>query len=46
MDHVTPYDDSARSIASELISCIITTTNSEDTLQAVICDGTAVNTGG
>ena len=44
MDHVTPDDVSARSIASELITCIIAT-NSEHTLQAVICDGTAVNTG-
>ena len=44
MDNVTPDDGSARSIASKLISCIIAT-NSEDTLQAVICDGTAVNTG-
>ena len=44
VDHVTPDDGSARSIASEVISYIIAT-NSEDTQQAVICDGTAVNTG-
>ena len=43
VDHVTPDDGPVRSTASELISCIIAA-NSEDTLQAVICDGTAVNT--
>ena len=43
MDNLTPDDGSARSIASELISCIIAT-KSEDTLQVVICDGTAANT--
>ena len=44
VDHVTPDDGSAYAIASELFSCIIAT-NGEGTLQAVICDGTAVNTG-
>ena len=44
VDHVTPDDGSARSLVSELISGIVAT-NSKDTLQAVICDGTPVNTG-
>ena len=44
VDQITPDDGSARSITGELISCV-NGTNSEDTQQAVICNGTAVNTG-
>ena len=44
VDHVTPDDGSARSIADEIANCIVAT-NSLDTLPGVICDGTAVNTG-
>ena len=44
VDHVTPDDGFARSIAVEIANCIAAT-NSLDTLQGVICDGSAVNTG-
>ena len=44
VDHVTLDDGSARSIADEIANCIVAT-NSLDTLQGVICDGTVVNTG-
>ena len=44
VDHVTPDDRSARSIADEIANCIVAT-NSLDTLQGVICDGITVNTG-
>ena len=43
VDHVAPYNGSACSITKKY--SIVIATNSFDTLQGVICDATAVNTG-
>ena len=44
VNHVTPDDGSVRSITEERANCVISA-NSLSTLQNVICDSTAVNTG-
>ena len=43
VDYVNPNDGSACSITAEIVHLVIAT-NSIDTLQGVICDGSAVNT--
>ena len=44
MDHISPDNGTARCIADELITFLIDS-HSRDTLQAILCDGTVVNTG-
>lgn len=44
MTHVTPDNGRARSIADEIITFIIDS-NSNDSIKALLCDGTPVNTG-
>jgi hypothetical protein len=44
VDHVVPNSSRATDIAKEIIS-VITGTQSEESLLAVVCDGTVVNTG-
>ena len=44
VDHVTPDDGSACFITEEIVHCTMAT-NSVDTLQAVFCDDSAVDTG-
>lgn len=44
IDHVVPQTSKATDVAKE-IACVINETDSEESLQAVLCDGTNVNTG-
>ena len=44
VDHVAPESKKARDVAHEILS-VIRDTNSMDSLQAVVCDGTVCNTG-
>lgn len=44
VDHVMPNTNRASDVAKEIIS-VITSTHSEDSLLALVCDGTVLNTG-